>query len=399
MPDIFVNDRGESLAKIEPMVVSQKSPLFIPLCDLAIELAAKSAAYRSSLPDSIESALVSLMRSTNSYYSNLIEGHNTQVVSVEGGFKSGMPPNSQSRDLRQEARAHIQVQQWIDEGGLAQRSTSVNGILDVHRMFCEQLPLSLLEINLPGSDEAELLQPGVIRQHDVKVGQFFAVSPGSVPRFLAHYEQSYRSHGRLESILAIACAHYRLLWIHPFIDANGRVARLISHAMLLDTLDTGGLWSIARGLARNQQEYKQLLRVCDQSQQHGNNRMVEDALAKFSLFFLKTCIKEIDFMQHTIQPKRLLHRISIWAEEEIRAKTLPPKSTILLDAMLYRGTLERSEVASLLGISDRHARRITSALLKHGVLLANSSRAPLHLAIPVQLGARWIPGLIPDQGR
>jgi Fic family protein len=36
------------------------------------------------------------------------------------------------------------------------------------------------------------------------------------------------------------------LWIHPFLDGNGRVARLMSHAMLLEALGTGGIWSIAR---------------------------------------------------------------------------------------------------------------------------------------------------------
>jgi Fic family protein len=39
-----------------------------------------------------------------------------------------------------------------------------------------------------------------------------------------------------------------LLWIHPFIDGNGRVAWLMSYAMLLETLDAGGIWSIARAL-------------------------------------------------------------------------------------------------------------------------------------------------------
>ena len=43
-------------------------------------------------------------------------------------------------------------------------------------------------------------------------------------------------------VLAAACAHHRLLWIHPFTDGNGRVARLMSNAMLLQALDAGGLW-------------------------------------------------------------------------------------------------------------------------------------------------------------
>jgi hypothetical protein len=37
----------------------------------------------------------------------------------------------------------------------------------------------------------------------------------------------------------------------------------MSYAMLLDTLDTGGVWSIARGLARNVTTYRAQLADCD----------------------------------------------------------------------------------------------------------------------------------------
>jgi hypothetical protein len=46
-------------------------------------------------------------------------------------------------------------------------------------------------------------------------------------------------------------------------DGNGRVARLMWHAMVLDALDTGAVWSVARGLARSVQQYKALLSNCD----------------------------------------------------------------------------------------------------------------------------------------
>jgi Fic family protein len=44
--------------------------------------------------------------------------------------------------------------------------------------------------------------------------------------------------------------HHRLVWIHPFLDGNGRVARLMSHAQFLSLLGTGGVWSMARVLSR-----------------------------------------------------------------------------------------------------------------------------------------------------
>ncbi|WP_342636617.1 Fic family protein [Aquamicrobium defluvii] len=52
-------------------------------------------------------------------------------------------------------------------------------------------------------------------------------------------------------IIAIASAHHRFNYIHPFPDGNGRVSRLMSHVMALKAGVGGhGLWSISRGLAR-----------------------------------------------------------------------------------------------------------------------------------------------------
>ena len=66
----------------------------------------------------------------------------------------------------------------------------------------------------------------------------------------------------------------------PFIDGNGRVARLMSYAIQLETLDTGGLWSIARGLARNEGAYTNHLAECDLSRRtdlDGRGRLSEEA--------------------------------------------------------------------------------------------------------------------------
>ncbi len=182
-------------------------------------------------------------------------------------------------------------------------------------------------------------------------------------------------------------------------DGNGRVARLVSHAMLLESLDTGGVWSIARGLARNERAYKSHLAACDQPRRNdldGRGTLSEEALAAFTRFFLETCIDQVRFMEGLVQPDRLRNRILIWTEEEIRAGTLPPKSGTILEALLYRGKLPRGEVASILNIGERQARRITSALIEAEVLTSESSRAPLFLAFPTRLASRWMPGLFPD---
>ena len=60
----------------------------------------------------------------------------------------------------------------------------------------------------------------------------------AVPRFLKRYEEVYSKLGKTETILSTAAAHHRLAWIHPFLDGNGRVGRLVSHATFLESLDT-----------------------------------------------------------------------------------------------------------------------------------------------------------------
>lgn len=184
---------------------------------------------------------------------------------------------------------------------------------------------------------------------------------------------------------------FRLLWIHPFVDGNGRVARLMSYAILLEMLDTGGVWSIARGLARNVSTYKGMLTACDAERRNdldGRGHLSEEALAEFTRFFLKTCIDQVEFMEGLVQPDRLRDRILIWAEEEIRADALRPHSGKVLEGVLYRGELPRGEIAQLLGVSDRQARRVTSTLLDREVLVSESFRALLRLNLPAELASR-----------
>ena len=399
-PAISAADRGESVGLMEPLLVSESSRHRTALTDVAVELAAKSAGFRRSLPGGVLTALADLVRAMNCYYSNLIEGHDTHPVDIERALKNDYSADAEKRNLQLEAKAHITVQKWIDEGGLTGRATTADGLTEIHRRFGELLPEALLWTEDPETGARIKVIPGELRRRDVKVGRHIPVSPGALPRFVERFEAVYGKLGKTDTILAAASAHHRLLWIHPFLDGNGRVARLMSHAMLLETLDTGGVWSIARGLARDEGTYMSQLMACDAERRNdldGRGPLSEEALAKFTRFFLSTCIDQVEFMEGLVQPDRLRDRILIWTEEEIRAAALPPKSGAVLEAVLYRGELPRGEVAHIIGTSERQARRVTSALLGREVLVSESSRAPLRLAFPAKLAARWMPGLFPEQ--
>src|SRR5262249_16709853 len=158
--------------------------------------------------------------------------------------------------------------------------------------------------------------------------------------------------------------------------------RLMSHAMLLGLLDTGAVWSVARGLARRVEEYKALLANCDQPRRNdldGRGFLSEEALADFTRFFLTVAIDQVTFMENLTQPDRLGTGILLWSEEETRLGRLPAKAGAILEAVLYRGELPRGEAASVLGMGERQARRVVASLLARKVLTSDSTRAPLRL--------------------
>jgi Fic family protein len=396
----MAKDRGEHASSMEPLLLSEGSRHRPALMDLSVELAAKASGFRRSLPPGVLVALAHLVRAMNCYYSNLIEGHDTHPIDIERALKNDYSRDEKRRNLQLEARAHIAVQEWIDDGGLSGREMTQEAACEIHRRFCELLPDELLWVEDKESRRKIRLSPGKLRERDTRVGGHVPVSPGAVPRFMRRYEEVFGRLGKAEAILATASMHHRLLWIHPFVDGNGRVARLMSHAQFLSLLDTGGVWSVARGLARSVTKYKELLANCDLGRRNdldGRGNLSEEALADLTRYFLETCLDQVNFMEVLMQPHALRARMLVWAEEQARLGKLPQRAGQLLEAILYRGELPRGEISTLLGIPERSARRITSELLQQGVFESKSTRAPLRLAFPAALVSRWMPGLFPEK--
>src|SRR5258707_11911326 len=80
-------DRQESIAEMEPMLITEGSRFRPELNELVFELSIKAAGFRKSLPPGISVALAEIVRSMNCYYSNLIEGHNTHPIEIERALK------------------------------------------------------------------------------------------------------------------------------------------------------------------------------------------------------------------------------------------------------------------------------------------------------------------------
>ncbi len=399
MPDILPDTQGEHVSAMEPLRIGEGSRFRPRLTEMAFELGQRAASFRSSLPPALLDSLATLVRGMNCYYSNLIEGHNTHPVDIERALKNDYSQDPVKRNLQLEAAAHIAVQEWIDSGGLstAGAATQPAALREVHRRFLEKLPPELRWVEDPETGRRVEVVPGAFREDLVQVGRHI---PQAIPRFLERFHEAYRVMSKTETLLASAAIHHRLLWIHPFADGNGRVARLVSHAILLETLQTGGIWSIARGFARNVQQYKVHLANCDMPRRNdldGRGSLSEEALAEFTGFFLTVCIDQVAFMESLVAPGELATRIQVWAEEEIRKGQLPPRSGALLEWILLRGQLPRGEVSRITGTGERQGSRIISELVKRDILKSHGPRDPLVLNFPARLAHRWLPGLFPPQ--
>jgi hypothetical protein len=145
-------------------------------------------------------------------------------------------------------------------------------------------------------------------------------------------------------------------------------------------------------------DYKGHLAQCDEirrSDRDGRGHLGEAALSSFTKFFLEICIDQTTFMSELMQPRSLRDRIMKWAEEEASYGRLPSKSPRILDAILFRGSLPKAEVADVLGQSPRSARDATSALSKLGIITSAGVRDDWQIAFPARLAPRIAPGLFP----
>lgn len=395
-------DRGESVSEMEPLVVSEISAHRPRLNELVFELVGAATGFKASLPDGMVEALSDVVRSMNCYYSNLIEGHNTHPIEIERALSEDYSTNKEQRNLQLEAKAHIAAQRWIDEGGLKGKSATVASVIELHRRFEGALPPELLWVEDPNTKRRVSVIPGITRADYAKVGRHIAISPGAVPRFLVRWESAFGRLSKFETVLQSAAAHHRLLWIHPFADGNGRVTRLMSYAMLHEALDTGGIWSIARGLARSENEYKQHLAACDSARRNdldGRGALSEEALSNFTAFFLATCLDQIKFMTELMQPAALRKRIIAWAKDEENVGGIMENSHRALSHILTNRELERKDAPDVLGLDDRKARRVTARLSERGIITATTHKAPFRIAFPASLAPALLPGLYPRLNR
>lgn len=389
--------KNEPVSLMEPMMPEESVAL---LDDLIIDLTAKANQLAGHINPIVQRSVGDLVRSMNCYYSNLIEGHDTHPRDIERALAQDFSTQPKKRALQLEAKAHIAVQSMIDESSGNDEIVSENYIRWLHREFCKQLSKEMLWVEDPDTKRKVKLVPGELRNETVAVGRHIPPRPENLERFLARFAEAYRPDrlSKLRRVVAIAASHHRLLWIHPFFDGNGRVARLFSHAFLKFVGLGSSLWSISRGLARTVEDYRSHLELADSSRLNdldGRGSLSAQGLLNFCQYFLETCIDQVDYMSSLLDPTELIRRMQIFCEDEERAGRLPKQSFPLLREAWLVGEFERGRAAEITNYGQRQARTVLNELVKKGLLISDTPKGAVRLGFPIDIVERWFPKLYP----
>lgn len=346
--------------------------------------------------------LRSLLRSMNSYYTNRIEGQHTRPHEIDQALRKDFSKDASLAAKQRLAVAHIEAEEALERryNGLegARALYTVDAVQEMHRELFGRLPPSDLV-----TSENEPVVPGELRTREGKVGQHVAPAHASVPQFLERWGSFYGNVRRGEAALvAMAAAHQRLGWIHPFIDGNGRVMRLHTHTLLCALGYTGGLWSPLRGFARSTERYYALLADADSLRRgdlDGRGNLSEQALIAWIDYVLDTCLDQVSFMAGMLDFATMKSRIEaclVFEATVVKLGVRPESLRGLHYLFLSSEEMARGDFKSMLGMSDRGATDALGALVKRGLLKSDSPQGKVRFGLPQHALRFLFPRLWPE---
>ncbi len=389
-------------AAVAPLKIS---PLPAELRELALAVVAAAARLAGALHPVTAGAIADFLRPANSYYSNLMEGHDTHPLAIAQALREEYAPDSHNRSLQLEARAHVAVHARLPELlAAAGGNPYTEGFWRaLHRAFYEHLPDEFRWAETGAGARLEV-RAGELRTGEVRVGRHVAPAAEALPAFLRRLAEGYRPGAeadRLARVVAIAAAHHRLAWVHPFLDGNGRVVRLFSDAAFrAEGLDAGGLWSMSRGLARREKDYKHALAAADAPRLNdydGRGNLSEQRLGAFCRFFLEVALDQVQYMGRVLAIDGMLGRLRGLVELLVIKRRGRPEAYYVLEAVFLKGSVARGEVERLTGLSDKTAKALAQDLLQAGLLATDAGNrlAPYRAAYPIAFAPALFPGLYP----
>jgi len=345
------------------------------------------------------------LRAMNSYYTNKIEGQHTRPAELERALRQVFDADAQKAKKQRLALAHIDAERALE----LSLPPSVSALYTPE--YVCSLDAAIYERLSPEdrvTDDGEVVAPGILRSTDVAVGRHLPPRHDNVMPLLAAWQHAYAElPGRDLALVGAVCAHHRLSWVHPFVDGNGRTARLHTHLALQRLGVRHALWSPLRGMARAREEYCARLNNADLPRRNaldGRGALSQEGLVAFAAWLLDLCLDQVMFMRSLLELRRFragLRELLSWLAANpwrvgVEDSVVKLEALEAVDYVAVRGPIERARFLAMTGLSARTARRVLASLLDFGLLTSAGPKSPVALAVPYASLRFLFPKLWPE---
>jgi Fic family protein len=392
------------LTQFQPLVPEER--VLGDLLDRASALIGDAHRLVGQASPAVRASLAAPLRAMNSYYTNKIEGQHTLPADIERAMRQDFDANRELQRKQRLALAHMNAEQALEQ---ATSDAEVRTLFDPDRVRAIHEALySCLPQDDRVTDERELIVPGAWRTKLVSAGRHIAPPAEDVPGLMEAWASRYRAlRGNELLAVGVACAHHRLTWVHPFIDGNGRTARLHSHLIFFRMGLTAGLWSPMRGLARTHETYYARLNNADLPRRNdvdGRGPLSQEELVAFARYFLDICLDQVAFMSDMLSLDRFRERLADMLRHlETRPWQLGAEKSVIkpdvlpvLHYVAITGPMDRTRFLATMGLPRRTARRVLASLLDYGLLRSDTRLGPVSFNVPLK-SLRWLfPKLWPE---
>lgn len=378
------------------------------ILNLAEEVCIKSAMLKGTHNIFITNGIKELLRKTNSYYSNKIESEGTHPIDIDKAMNQDFSNDTRQRTLQILSIVHIDVQRSLEKvSNQFENPYSSDILLHIHKEFYSKEGMESF-LKIEHENLKATMIPGELRHMNVAIGKHTAPDTKFIEHYLNEYQELYKrslNQSKAIQLIHALCSHHRLVWIHPFLDGNGRVSRLFLDNILNKiNIEGYGLWNISRGLSKREKKYKEYLALADMPAQgvtDGRGPLSKRGLTYFLKFMLETALDQVEYMGKHLQIDSLGANIDKYVrlsqEGLFDTESLPQYSELIFKELLISGEIERGRVQNIIGKKDRTATTLIGKLLQMQYLESDTPRGKLRLKFNSHFASRIIPELFPDK--
>ncbi|MGX7145430.1 Fic family protein [Facklamia languida] len=192
----------------------------------------------------------------------------------------------------------------------------------------------------------------------IKTASFIPPAPHEMDRSLSDLEKYIHDENGIDDLIKIALVHYQFETIHPFLDGNGRMGRLLIILYLQEKgLIEYPILYLSYFFKKNRSKYYELL----------NNVRFKGEFEGWIKFFIEGMC---EISEDSIKSIQAIVQLKSKDTEKIRSVTKANVSSLLTiyDYLLKHPFVEAKDIQNLLDLSTPTVNKLIASLIEIGIL-------------------------------